>query len=385
MNIVCPPKRLAPEGARLPCFSTLYEAKRFLVENSLISDKSIDSRRAHAFRAGTPPPIFRAAAHPRTFAARIAFASPDQSPVLASAVRENVGRLHRAAARPGLKATRNAMMVLVLLADACALCVLMAAAWFAQRRTAQSGWGDTIWSFGVGLVGAGLAMAPIVRGADWPAPRQLLVAALVLTWSLRLGLHIMGRTRQGGEDPRYKALADEWGPDFPRRLFWFLQIQAAAAFPLTLSIFLAGQNPSAFPNPGDCLGSAILIVAISGEAIADRQLKRFAADPDNKGRVCAIGLWGVSRHPNYFFEWLGWLAYPAIAIGWPPGDSVGLIALVGPAFMYWLLVYVSGVPPLEAHMARSRGAAFTAYQRRVNAFFPGPPRKGSPFGRRQNS
>jgi steroid 5-alpha reductase family enzyme len=288
------------------------------------------------------------------------------------------------AMRRGLKAAGNAMVAVVLFAAAFALAILMAAAWFAQRRTGQSGWVDTIWSFGVGLVGAGLALAPIVRGVDWPGPRQILVTAFVLAWSLRLGLHIMGRTRQGGEDARYKALADEWGGDFPRRLFWFLQIQAASAFLLTLSIFMAGQNPSPFPNPGDFLGAAILVVAIAGEAIADRQLKRFAAEPDSKGRVCEIGLWSVSRHPNYFFGWLGWLAYPVIAVGLPPGNAIGLIALVGPTFMYWLLVHVSGVPPLEAHMVRSRGAAFAAYQQRVNAFFPGPARKSSPIGRRQN-
>ena len=276
------------------------------------------------------------------------------------------------------------MIVLVLLAAAFALAFLMAAAWLAQRRTGQSGWVDTIWSFGVGLVGAGLALAPIVRGADWPGPRQILVAAFVLAWSLRLGLHIMGRALKGSEDPRYQALADEWGEDFPRRLFWFLQIQAASAFLLTLSIFAAGQNPSAFPNPGDFLGAAILIVAIAGEAIADRQLQLFAAKPGNKGRVCETGLWSVSRHPNYFFEWLGWLAYPAIAIGVPPGNAIGMVALIAPAFMYWLLVHVSGVPPLEAHMARSRGADFDAYKRRVNAFFPGPARRSAPIGRRRN-
>jgi hypothetical protein len=64
MNIACPPKRSAPEGARLQCFSSLYEAKLFLVENSFLFEKSIDSHRAHAFRAETPPPIIRAAAHP---------------------------------------------------------------------------------------------------------------------------------------------------------------------------------------------------------------------------------------------------------------------------------------------------------------------------------
>jgi steroid 5-alpha reductase family enzyme len=266
------------------------------------------------------------------------------------------------------------MIIADLLLAALSLAILMAAAWFAQRRTGQSGWVDTIWSLSVGFVGAGLALAPIRAGS--PTGRQLLVAGLALAWSLRLGLHIMRRTRRGGEDPRYKALADEWGRDFPRRLFWFLQIQAAAALPLVVSTFAAAQNPAAFPGPGDFLGAALLLAAITGEAIADRQLARFAADPRNKGGICERGLWSVSRHPNYFFEWLAWIAYPVIAIGLPPANPWGAVALAGPVFMYWLLVHVSGVPLLEAHMARSRGAAFAAYQARVNMFFPGPARRG---------
>ena len=30
--------------------------------------------------------------------------------------------------------------------------------------------------------------------------------------------------------------------------------------------------------------------------------------------MCCNCLWAWSRHPNYFFEWLGWFAYPAIAL-----------------------------------------------------------------------
>jgi steroid 5-alpha reductase family enzyme len=106
--------------------------------------------------------------------------------------------------------------------------------------------------------------------------------------------------------------------------------------------------------------------------VADRQLKAFVADPKNKGKVADTGLWSYSRHPNYFFEWLGWFAYVLIALdvfgayGWWP------LALLAPAMMYWLLVHASGIPPLEEHMLRSRGEAFRAYQARVNAFFPGP-------------
>ena len=121
-------------------------------------------------------------------------------------------------------------------------------------------------------------------------------------------------------------------------------------------------------------GAAAAFVPVAGEGIADRQLARFAANPANKGKVCDVGLWSWSRHPNYFFEWLGWVAYPVIAIDLTGNYWWGLASLVAPAMMYWLLAHVSGVPPLEEHMLKSRGEAFRAYQRRVSAFFPAPPK-----------
>jgi len=260
-----------------------------------------------------------------------------------------------------------------LIISALALALIMTGAFLAQRLTGRSGWVDTIWSFAVGAVGAALALAPSAS-APLPGGRQIMTSALALAWALRLGGHIMSRTLKGGEDPRYQALQDQWGADFPRRFFWFLQIQAAAAFLLVLSIFAAARNPAPFPSLGDAIGGAILIFAVLGEGLADAQLARFRADPGNRGGLCDVGLWGLSRHPNYFFEWLGWLAYPIIAIGFQPANLQGSLALIGPIFMYWLLVHVSGVPPLEEHMRRSRGVAFAAYCARVNAFFPWPRR-----------
>ena len=152
-------------------------------------------------------------------------------------------------------------------------------------------------------------------------------------------------------------------------MFWFLQIQAAAAALLALSMLLAARNPRP-PSWLDAAGVAVLLFAIVGEAIADRQLKEFRA---GRAGVCDIGLWGWSRHPNYFFEWLGWVAYPLFAIGY----GWGWLALAAPVFMYWLLVHVSGIPPLEQHMLRSRGDAFRDYQAQIGAFFPFPPGRRS--------
>ena len=262
-------------------------------------------------------------------------------------------------------------MALVLALLAIFLAAAMATAWLIVDRSGRSGWADATWSLSVGVAGVAGALAPFSSGTT---PRQVVVAGLVALWSLRLGVHIAARTHKGGDDPRYQALKEEWGEDRRRRLFWFLQVQAAAAFLLVVTILIAAHKPSPWPGVGDALGIAIAITAVIGEAVADRQLARFRSEPANRGKVCDAGLWGWSRHPNYFFEWLGWVAYAVIAIDLTGGYPWGWLALAGPAFMYWILVEVSGIPPLEAHMLRSRGEAFRAYQARVSAFWPLPGR-----------
>jgi steroid 5-alpha reductase family enzyme len=251
------------------------------------------------------------------------------------------------------------------------LSVLMAFAWLVQRRTGNSGWVDTIWTFSVGLVGAGGALWPVAGHA--PNTRGWLVAALVAIWSLRLGSHIALRTAHISDDPRYAAFAAQWGADAPRKMFFFLQNQALGSIPLVFAIFLAARFPSDALRPQDYAGVAILMLGIAGEGLADVQLKNFRANPANKGRVCDAGLWRWSRHPNYFFQWLGWLAYPAIALSplcpWSPAT------LLAPLFMYWILVHVTGIPPLEAQMLRSRGERYRDYQARTSPFFPWPPSK----------
>jgi steroid 5-alpha reductase family enzyme len=263
-----------------------------------------------------------------------------------------------------------------LAAIAVALSVLMAGAWLVQQRTGNSGWVDTIWTFSLGLVGAGSALLPV--GGAAPNSRQWLVAVLVAIWSLRLGSHIATRTAKISDDPRYAAFAKEWGVDSPRKMFIFLQNQGFGSIPLVFSIFVAARFPSDALRVQDYLGALILFIGIAGEALADAQLKRFRENPANKGRVCDAGLWRWSRHPNYFFEWFGWLAYPVIAISpdYPLYYPWGWATPLAPVFMYWILVHVTGIPPLEQQMPRSRGARYR-YQTRTSMFFPLPPQKGA--------
>jgi steroid 5-alpha reductase family enzyme len=261
-----------------------------------------------------------------------------------------------------------------LLAIAISLSILMAGAWLVQQRTGNSGWVDTIWTFSVGLVGAASALWPVEGGA--PNARQWLVAALVAVWSARLGLHIAVRTAGISDDPRYATFAREWGDRARRRMFIFLQNQALGSIPLVFAIFVAAHFPSPDLRPQDYLGALVLLLGIAGEALADAQLKQFRKRPGSRGQVCNVGLWRWSRHPNYFFEWLGWLAYPVIAISLdhPLSYPWGWATLLAPAFMYWILVHVTGIPPLETQMLQSRGDRYRDYQSRTSIFFPLPPR-----------
>ena len=260
--------------------------------------------------------------------------------------------------------------VVALVAMAASLCALMAGAWLIQQRTGNAGWVDTTWTFATGFVGVVAALWPFAAHAL--VLRQFMVAALVLAWALRLGLHIAIRSAGIHDDPRYAEYAKQWGPAAPRKMFVFLQQQALGSLPLVFAIFVAAQLPAAALRLQDYLGALILLVAIAGEGIADAQLKRFRGDPANKGKVCEVGLWRWSRHPNYFFQWFGWLAYPVIAIA--PGYPWGFAALLAPLFMFVILNYVTGVPPLEEQMARSRGEAWRSYQARTSRFFLRPPK-----------
>ena len=248
---------------------------------------------------------------------------------------------------------------------AAALAAIMAGAWAIRRLTGQSGWIDAIWTFGVGASGVALAFAQL-NSAQTSGWRVAAVAVAAGLWSLRLGLHIVARTQRAPDDPRYRKLIEEWGPSAPSRLFLFLQAQALVGAALAVTLALAAAQPSSNLGLQDLIGLAIFVTALIGETEADAQLTRFRADPAHHGQICEIGLWGRSRHPNYFFEWLTWVAFAVVATDF----GIGAVAWIAPALMYWTLRYVSGVPPIEERMLQTRGEAFGAYRIRTPTFFP---------------
>ena len=253
-----------------------------------------------------------------------------------------------------------------------ALALVMSSAWWIEQRTANSGWVDVIWTIGLGLVSTVIIALLYAHGAT-SYERAALISALVLAWSARLGIHIAMRTRSVSDDPRYAHLRAGWGEAAGRNMFWLLQAQALLSIPLALSVILAALNPAPFITKLDILALMVFLAGLIGSAAADFQLHAFKKGAGNDGKVCDVGLWSWSRHPNYFFEWLVWLSYPLFAINLSGAFPWGHLALTGPVCMYWLLTRVSGIPPLEEHMLRKYRESYARYQKTTSPFFPIPP------------
>lgn len=243
----------------------------------------------------------------------------------------------------------------------------MAILWVVQRRRGDAGIVDVAWAAGIGAFAvAWTLLLPGVPGRKW------MVIAVAAAWSIRLAGYILHRVFTMPEDGRYRQMKAEWGASAQRRMFVFYQYQAAALVLFSLPMLLAVLNPRPV-GWLDWFGLAVGVLAIGGEALADRQLHRFRQNPANRGRVCQDGLWRYSRHPNYFFEWLHWWAYVLLATGW----LGGWLALAGPVLMWYFITRVTGIPPTEAQAIRTRGEAYRQYQQTTNAFFPWFPRNAA--------
>jgi steroid 5-alpha reductase family enzyme len=244
---------------------------------------------------------------------------------------------------------------------------IMLAVWAFHELTHKSGWIDVAWTFAVGI------SAVPQRARDGADSRQYLYAVMVAAWSLRLGTHLTRRTLGHPDDPRYAKLREDWAPRAGPMMLGFLMLQAGAAAILTVSVTLVARAPAEGITAVDVAAALLFAVAWIGEATADAQMRRFRANPANRGGICDVGLWAWSRHPNYFFEWLSWAAI-ALGLLAAPGWLPGWTAIAAPLMMLHLLLNVSGVPPLEEHMRATRGAAFDAYAARTSVFFPRPPK-----------
>ena len=238
---------------------------------------------------------------------------------------------------------------------------VMIALWRWQQRTEKSGMVDVVWPISVGILAAFFSLAT----TSGLLSRRVLIAVLAMLWATRLSWYIWNRLKSEKDDRRYLNLREKWADQYQTKLFKFYQFQGFGALLFALPMLVAATNESPL-GWLDYLGVAVWCIATTGETMADLQLKRFKANPNNQGKVCQHGLWRYSRHPNYFFEWLHWWTYVCFAIVAP----WGWLTLIGPAAMLLFVLFMTGVPPAEASSLKSRGQAYRDYQQTTSVFFP---------------
>lgn len=225
---------------------------------------------------------------------------------------------------------------------------------------------DVAWGVGFVLV-AWISL--FIYGAYGIA--NVIVALLVTLWGARLALHIALRHRGKLEDYRYSKWREQWRFFYTRSYFQVFMLQGALLLLVSAPVWVLNME-SVSLSPLILLGLFVWGVGFFFEVVGDLQLRRFLAQPQNKGKLMQSGLWKYSRHPNYFGEitcWWGlWLVVLfSVPISW------GLFALIGPLTITILILKVSGVPLLEEKMKSHPD--FAEYKRKTSILIPLPPRR----------
>jgi steroid 5-alpha reductase family enzyme len=219
---------------------------------------------------------------------------------------------------------------------------------------------DALWSMMFLLL-----LAVYISSVDAIGTRAWLILILVAVWAIRLSVYIGKRNHGQPEDHRYQTIRNNNEPNFRiKSLYIVFGLQAALAAVIALPLLFASSANTPL-SWFDLLGIALWLTGMYFEVVGDQQLKKFREVRDNQNQVLNTGLWGLTRHPNYFGEFTLWWGYYCFALA-----AGGWWTIISPLLMTVLLLRVSGVALLESNI-KERRPAYAEYVKNTNAFFPG--------------
>ena len=198
--------------------------------------------------------------------------------------------------------------------------------------------------------------------------RALVILFLVILWGMRLAIHLGIRNIGHGEDFRYVEWRKEGGSNY----WWFsffrvFTLQGALATLVGVSIYFGYLNDNPLSYIEVFFGSTLFFIGIAWESISDIQLKKFRKNPKNKGKICKVGLWKYSRHPNYFGDLVVWFSIFTFSL-----SSNNILIILGsslsPLIMGMIFYYITG-PILDQAMIKSR-PKYKEYMKQSNSLFP---------------
>jgi steroid 5-alpha reductase family enzyme len=253
--------------------------------------------------------------------------------------------------------------MLVLCASLGAVVLMMTATALVSRRVGRVAVVDVAWGLGFVLV----ASVSAVLGDE---PVRWLLLALVSVWGVRLAWHIGKRqVAQTEDDPRYTKMLG--GGGFSAAVRRVFLVQGLAIWFVSLPVQVASVTGTRWSSLV-WVGVALWALGLVFESVGDAQLSAYKKDPDRKP-VMDRGLWGWTRHPNYFGDasvWWGiWL------VGGLAGGLLPALTIVSPVAMTYFLVFATGARLLESSMMKRPG--YPDYAERTSMFFPLPPKRST--------
>ncbi|HET9174254.1 MAG TPA: DUF1295 domain-containing protein [Candidatus Saccharimonadales bacterium] len=257
------------------------------------------------------------------------------------------------------------MVTRVLLWNALFLLLLMSTAFVVARQRKRLDTVDTAWGLAY-IVPASLALGFQLQAST------IVIGIAVYIWAIRLATHILERNRHRSDDPRYQELSKKWGGNFWLRAYVSIFFtQAVLVWLVSIPVVMATNTPLRHGTVLVVLGALVWVSGFLVEAVADRQLRIFLQDKRHHGHTLQTGLWRYSRHPNYFGELTQWYGIALIAAS----VRFGWVGFIGPVLLTILIVFVSGLPPIERR--RQRDAEYQTYKRRTSALIPWLPKQNT--------
>ena len=223
------------------------------------------------------------------------------------------------------------------------------------------------------------------------APRLVVMACLATLWGVRLTFNFARKGAyklkfwEGEEDYRWSVLRakKEFQPHWKWALFnfFFISIYQNALVLLTTLPALALMGADKAFGWMDGVASALMLGFIVYETVADEQQWKFQSAKWKmlrEGRkleelpkpYClgfnTEGLWGISRHPNYFAEQAIWCCFYLFTIA----GGVGIVNWTMAGALL-LVVLFQGSSSFGEEISSGKYPEYACYCQKVSRFFPG--------------
>lgn len=236
---------------------------------------------------------------------------------------------------------------------------LQIVAWWWQRRTENADVVDIAWTLGI-IVCTLLYVWLVTTDTR----QTFIVMMFPVLWYSRLLSHLVSRYDVNHEDSRYQHLRNHWSGNTQIKFLIFFLFQAILSVLFSLPAYWVLQ--AEFIGLWQIYLALMLgLSALVGVTLADLQLLKFKRNNDST-KVCDVGLWRYSRHPNYFFEWLHWFVYPLLL--W--GSNYFWWSVIVVILMLIFLLKLTGIPFSEQQTMIKRGNAYKEYINKTSPFIP---------------